>query len=175
MTRTLKYVIFNTDMGWIGVLGSARGLWRTTLPQPTAEKANELLGEKYAIWSPYLFDDLIQRLRDYFSGHRVSFLDQLDLFGATAFQRRVWEVTRLIPYGITRSYTWVAEQIGEPNAVRAVGQALARNPLPIIIPCHRVVTSGGRLGGYSGGVEMKKHLLYLETAANVEQTLMWGE
>jgi methylated-DNA-[protein]-cysteine S-methyltransferase len=79
----------------------------------------------------------------------------------------VWEITRLIPYGETRSYAWVAEQIGQPRAVRAVGQALGKNPLPIIIPCHRVITSNGKLGGFGGGLEMKKRLLSLEAATAI--------
>jgi len=112
-----------------------------------------------------LFEDLVARLRTYFSGHKVSFPDQLDLSGATPFQRQVWEKTRLIPFGETRSYSWVAEQIKQPGAVRAVGQALGRNPLPIIIPCHRVITADGKPGGYTGGLEMKRFLLRLEAIA----------
>jgi len=81
----------------------------------------------------------------------------------------VWQLTRLIPYGETRSYTWVAEQLGKAGAVRAVGQALARNPLPIIVPCHRVVAKDGKLGGYSGGVEKKDYLLRLESSANINR------
>ncbi|MCL0053233.1 methylated-DNA--[protein]-cysteine S-methyltransferase [Dehalococcoidales bacterium] len=169
MTRQLKYITFNTDMGWIGILGSAKGLLSTTLPQRSAQEVRQRLGDRVncAIWSPRLFDDLIKRLRIYFGGHNAAFPDELDLSPATPFQREVWEITRLIPYGETRSYAWVAEQIGRPKAVRAVGQALSRNPLPIIIPCHRVVTSEGKLGGYSGGVEMKRYLLYLEVATGV--------
>jgi len=105
------------------------------------------------------------RFRIYFSGDEITFPDELDLSGATHFQRRVWEITRLIPYGETRSYTWVAQQVGKPGAARAVGQALARNPLPIIIPCHRVLTIDGKLGGFSGGTEMKRCLLQLENSA----------
>ena len=169
MTGELKYITFNTIMGWIGVFDSVKGRLRTTLPQHSAQEAHQLLGDRlnHAAWSPHLFDDLIQRLRIYFGAHKVNFPDELDLSGATPFQRQAWEITRLIPYGETRSYTWVAEQIGKPGAVRAVGQALARNPLPVIIPCHRVVASDGRLGGYSGGVEMKKYLLYLEASASM--------
>ena len=167
MTRELKYVTFNTGMGWIGILSSARGLVRTTLPQPSAQEAHQLLGTSHAIWSPYLFSDLIQRFNAYLGGRRVTFPDPLDLSQATAFQRQVWEATRLIPYANTKSYLWVAEQIEKPGAVRAVGQALGRNPLPIIIPCHRVIASDGRLGGYSGGVEMKRYLLWLEASANI--------
>ena len=168
MIEKLKYITFSTNTGWVGMLGSKKGLTRTTLPQPSSQAALKLLGERatYADWSPNLFNGLIERFRVYFNGGQLAFPDELDLEGATPFQRRVWEITRLIPYGDTRSYIWVAEQIGKPGAARAVGQALARNPLPIIIPCHRVVNADGRLGGFSGGLEMKIQLLKLEVSAN---------
>ena len=169
MAEELEYITFNTDMGWVGILSSAEGLRGTTLPQRSAQEARQLLGNdiNYATWSPHRFNDLIERLRIYYSGHKATFSDELDLSPATAFQGEVWQITRLIPYGSTRSYSWVAEQIKRPGAVRAVGQALARNPLPIIIPCHRVLTSDGKLGDYSGGVEMKRYLLYLEASASI--------
>ena len=169
MTEELKYITFNTGMGWVGILGSAKGLRCVTLPQPSAQEARRLLGNegKYATWSPNLFDGIIKRFRSYLSGGKVDFPDELDLSGATPFQRKVWEVTRLIPYGKTRSYTWVAEQTKKPLAARAVGQALARNPLSIIIPCHRVLTIDGQLGGFTGGVEIKSHLLHLEASASL--------
>jgi len=107
----------------------------------------------------------MERLGAYFGGHKAAFADRLDFSGATSFQRQVWQITRLIPYGETRSYTWVAEQIKRPKAMRAVGQALARNPLPVIVPCHRVLNIDGKLGGYTGGIEMKKRLLSLEAPA----------
>jgi len=116
--------------------------------------------------SPHLFQDVASRLVSYLEGYRVGFPDELDLSPATGFQCRVWLVTRTIPYGESRSYGWVAEQLGQGRALQAVGQALAANPLPIIIPCHRVVAKGG-LGGYSGGAEMKQYLLGLEAAASV--------
>ena len=164
MSQQLNYIIFNTNVGWLGILGSAKGLLSATLPRHSAQEAYQLLDDRAnnATLSPHLFDDLIERLRIYFAGHKITFSDKLDLSGATPFQRQVWEITRLIPYGETRSYTWVAEQIKQPGAVRAVGQALSRNPLPIIVPCHRVLTINGKLGGYSGGVEMKRYLLWLE-------------
>ncbi|UCG10923.1 MAG: MGMT family protein [Dehalococcoidia bacterium] len=151
-------------MGWVGVLGSSSGLLATTLPQPSAQKARQQLGDgvTFASWSPNSFKDLTGRLSAYFYGAGVSFPDKLDLSHATPFQREVWAITRLIPYGETRSYNWVAEQIGKPEALRAVGQALGKNPLPIIIPCHRVVATSGWLGGFSGGAEMKQRLLSLE-------------
>ena len=169
MVSEPSYFIASTDMGWVGLLGSARGLLRLTLPQSSAKEARQRLGDSasYAAPNPHRFRDLVKRLRSYFSGHRVTFSDELDLSAATPFQRQVWEKTRLIPYGETRNYSWVEEQIKKPLAVRAVGQALGRNPLPIIIPCHRVVATGGKLGGYSGGLEMKKYLLRLEAQASM--------
>jgi methylated-DNA-[protein]-cysteine S-methyltransferase len=157
-------ITFKTEAGWIGISGSAKGLRRATLPQLSALEAFRLLKAEGAVWCPNIFENLVQRLRDYFGGYRVTFPDRLDLTGATSFQRRVWETTRLIPYGSTRDYLWVAEQIGIPRAARAVGQALAQNPLPVIIPCHRILTSNGSLGGYSGGTETKRWLLSLEAA-----------
>ncbi len=169
MTQELSYITFSTDMGWIGILSSAKGLLGTTLPQHSAQEACQQLGDSvsYVTWSPHPFKDLMERLKVYFSGHRATFPDKLDLSRATHFQRKVWEITRLIPYGETRSYTWVAEQIKKPRAMRAVGQALGKNPLPIIVPCHRVVASDGKLGGFGGGIEMKRHLLSLETSASI--------
>ncbi len=167
MKRELGYVIFETEAGWLGVLGSNTGLRRTTLPQPSQEEAHRSLGASLidAVWSDYLFPELIARFRAYFTGRYVIFPTALDLSGATAFQRRVWEATCRIPYGETRSYHWVAERLKQPGAARAVGQALGRNPLPIIIPCHRVVASDGKPGGFTGGIATKNFLLQLENSA----------
>jgi len=169
MTQELFYVIFNTSAGWVGMLGSRAGLLRVTLPQCLPEGIFQQLGisPNQAALSPQRFQNLMERFRAYFAGHKVDFPDRLDLSTATAFQREVWETTRLIPYGETRSYTWVAEQIRKQRAVRAVGQALGKNPLPVIIPCHRVLASNGGLGGFSGGLEMKRFLLHLEVVARI--------
>ena len=164
----LRYTIFDTDAGWVGVLGSSWGLRRLTLPQRSSDEAHLFLGDgvNYATSSPSFYEDLIGRLKGYFAGQKTTFPDKLDLSPASAFQLRVWEATRLIPCGKTQSYLWVARIMGKPRAVRAVGQALGRNPLPIIIPCHRVVALGGKLGGFGGGLEMKKYLLALEAKDN---------
>ncbi|MFC1937588.1 methylated-DNA--[protein]-cysteine S-methyltransferase [Chloroflexota bacterium] len=163
----LKYVAFNTEMGWVGIMGSAKGLVGVTLPQCSAQEVCLLLGDgvQHAVHSAEPFEDLIQRFCTYFSGGGVAFPDTLDFSCATPFQRDVWLATRSIIYGETRSYAWVARQIGKPVAVRAVGQALSRNPWPIIIPCHRVLTSDGKLGGFAGGLDMKRRLLDLESAS----------
>jgi methylated-DNA-[protein]-cysteine S-methyltransferase len=159
----LHYTISKTDMGWLGLLGSDSGLLAATLPQASAQEAERLLGEiKNAIPSQKPFADLIKRLKAYFAGQRVAFPDRLDLSWATDFQRQVWRITQNIPYGETRSYGWIAERMGKKGA-RAVGQALSRNRLPVIIPCHRVVAGDGSLSGYSGGVGVKESLLRLET------------
>jgi len=166
MDREIKYIISTTKMGWVGVSGSTEGLLCIVLPQRSAQQARRLLGEMpgCVVQSDSWFGDLIQRLKTYFNGDKAAFSDELDLSGATPFQRRVWETARLIPYGETRSYAWVARQAGKAEAARAVGQALARNPLPVIIPCHRVIASDGKLGGFSGGVDMKRRLLRLEAS-----------
>ena len=168
MNAELKYITFNTDMGWVGILASAKGLLSTTLPQYSTQEARQLLGDNVnqANWFPDRFADLAERLKLYFSGSKVTFSDELDLTGATPFQREVWQKTRFIPYGETRSYRWVAEQINRPTTVRVVGQTLGRNPLAIIVPCYRVVAGDGKLGGFGGGVELKRYLLRLE-ASNI--------
>ncbi len=108
-----------------------------------------------------------QELQEYLTGSRRHFTVPLDLQGS-AFFRRVWDALRAIPYGQTLTYAAVAVQVQRPRAVRAVGVACARNPVPLIIPCHRVVGSNGALRGFGGGVAMKAALLKLE-GADIEQ------
>lgn len=106
------------------------------------------------------------QLEDYFVGKRTAFDLPLDLSKTTSFQYRVLQTTGTIPAGVVWTYGQVAKAIGKPKASRAVGQALGRNPVPIVVPCHRVVAGNGQLGGYSGGggIESKKLLLRLEKA-----------
>jgi len=160
--REQKYVLIKTKLGWMGVLGTSLGLCRIVLPQTTTEAVLISLGNYLAVFSASSFDDLPYRLKQYLNGEVVTFCDKLDLADATPFQQAVWGVTRSIPYGETRSYRWVAEQLGVPQARRAVGQALARNPLPIVVPCHRVIAANGSSGGFRGGIEMKHYLLEME-------------
>ncbi len=162
-----EYYIWKSPRGWIFVLGSARGLVTLTLPCSTPGEASGYLGEagRGAVLNPGRFEDLARRLDGYFLGRQVSFGDELDLSGATPFQRKVWEAARHIPAGETRSYGWLAQKIGRPKGARAVGQALRRNPLPIIVPCHRVIASRGGLGGFSAGSDWKKELLKIEAGS----------
>lgn len=102
-----------------------------------------------------------QQLIEYFEGRRKEFAIPLDLDG-TPFRKKVWKALLSIPYGQTMSYGQIASHIGKPKASRAVGQACGANPVPIIVPCHRVLTSSGSLGGYTGGTHIKNALLKLE-------------
>jgi O-6-methylguanine DNA methyltransferase len=113
----------------------------------------------------------IQQILDYLEGKRSAFELSLDLRG-TEFQRRVWEALLAIPYGQTRSYADVARTIREPAAVRAVGTANGANPCAIVVPCHRVVATGGKLGGYGGGLPLKRRLLALEHANPLDGDLL---
>lgn len=108
-----------------------------------------------------LLSQAVDQLRAYFAGELRDFDLTLDLEG-TDFQRRVWRELRCIPYGETRSYSFVANALGAPKAVRAVGAANGRNPIPIVVPCHRVIGAGGSLVGYGGGLPLKRFLLDLE-------------
>jgi methylated-DNA-[protein]-cysteine S-methyltransferase len=118
-------------------------------------------------WQPAIagaFDAAVAQLDAYFAGGLHRFDVDVELTG-TPFQRRVWAALQTIPYGETRTYLQLAEQIGAPRAARAVGMAIGRNPVSIIVPCHRVIGSSGRLTGYAGGLERKRILLALEIGA----------
>jgi methylated-DNA-[protein]-cysteine S-methyltransferase len=167
MRQQSYYVIFKTSAGWMGLLGSAAGLKRTTLPQTSQEQAITALDidTNKVILSQKYFKDLVKQFQDFFKGRHVDFQEKHDLSQSTVFQRKVWKAARQIPYGQTGSYGWIARKINKPRAARAVGQALGKNPLPVIIPCHRVLKSDGKLGGFSGGLAMKKRLISLEKRA----------
>ena len=153
-----------TSMGWIGVLASDKGIRRLALPHSSPQWAVEALQPEAsrAELDPAHFEELRQELERYFTGAVVDFHQELDMKGAAPFFLRAWSACRSIPRGEVRSYAWLAAQAGSPRAVRAAGQAMARNPVAIIIPCHRVIASSGGLHGYGGGLELKQRLLDLE-------------
>ena len=162
----LSYTIFETELGWVGIIASSAGVRRILLPQ-ASRQAIELLLYKHmgnAVADGQLLGDLPSRLRRYLNGELVAFPDSLDLAGTTPFQQSIWLAARSIPYGETRSYGWLACQVDRPRASRAAGQALAQNPLPFIIPCHRVIARSGKIGGFSGGERLKRYLLEMETS-----------
>jgi O-6-methylguanine DNA methyltransferase len=165
--EAFKYDIFETPSGWVGVLASPAGVRRCAL-KPTPDQAfAELYPEvETARQDEAALAPVRERLLAYMCGEGVS-LDgvPLDMEGATPFFRRAWEACRRIPPGETRSYKWLAEQAGRPNAPRAAGQAMARNRFCLFVPCHRVIASDGSLGGYGGGgLGVKKRLLEMERA-----------
>jgi methylated-DNA-[protein]-cysteine S-methyltransferase len=123
-------------------------------------------------------DGLLAEARDqlcrYFAGEAVDFGGlPLSVPGGTDFERAVWKAMSGIPYGEMRTYGQIATEVGEPDAARAVGTACNRNPLPIVVPCHRVVGAGGKLVGFGGGVWRKKILLELEARVRIEQEFLF--
>ena len=107
----------------------------------------------------------MNELAAYFAGERVPFRTKLDLGAGTPFQREVWRALRRIPYGQTASYGDIARRVGRPRACRAVGAANGANPVPILVPCHRVIRASGELGGYGAGLPIKRWLLHHEGCA----------
>jgi len=154
---TIYYSIFDSPIGKLLLTATERGLRSIHFGGKLPEHArNELWIESTQVLQPYQ-----EQLRAYFLGELREFTCKLDLKG-TEFQRKCWDALLRIPYGKTCSYAEIAHQVGSPRAFRAVGQANHNNPIPIIVPCHRVITSSGTLGGYGGGLDVKQKLLQLE-------------
>jgi len=153
-------LVFRSPIGLIGLEAGPRGLRRIVL-RPTRREARAL---RSLPSSPLVRRARVQ-LEAYFAGQRKRFDLPLDLSRGTAFQRAVWRACARIPYGRVRSYAGLATTARRPRAARAVGQAMRANPLPIVIPCHRVVASDGALGGYGAGLALKQKLLALEGVA----------
>jgi len=137
-----------------------------------------MVGQTYepsrADWSPdpKAFADVVEQLGDYFAGELTGFDIRFDLAG-TPFQQSVWKALLTIPYGETRTYGHIAEQIGTPGSARAVGLANGRNPIAIVVPCHRVIGAAGHLTGYGGGLQRKRILLDLEKTRAPANSAFW--
>ncbi|MHC4571820.1 MAG: methylated-DNA--[protein]-cysteine S-methyltransferase [Planctomycetota bacterium] len=168
MQKATKYTIFKTRWGHFGLAGTEYGLLRTYLPRPDYEKIKcRLISDLDAAqFDKGLFKTLQKRISDYFDGTCINFDKDIPVItdGLSFFAGRVLDACRDIKFGQTISYGRLAEKIGKAGAARAVGGALAKNPLPLIIPCHRVVCANGGIGGFSaaGGVTIKKRMLELE-------------
>jgi len=158
--------VFQIPMvGWFGAAFSTHGLIEMTLPAASEAESWERLrrSRTYRYPPPTDFLDLlVSEMEQYFRGTLREFTTSLDVSAHTPFRQKVWEIDCQIPYGQTRTYGWVAGQLDKPRAARAVGGALAANPIPIVIPCHRVVAKDGGLCGYAGGIQVKADLLALE-------------
>jgi methylated-DNA-[protein]-cysteine S-methyltransferase len=165
---TVSVARLATPLGDLHLFGTPRGLLTITLPgQPRAD--GEALAHRWL--GPVTFSeqlgalaDALAQLAEYFAGQRREFDVPLDLRG-TSFQQRVWRAVLAVPYGETSTYGQIAAAIGKPAAARAVGAANGANPLPPIVPCHRLIGAGGALHGYGGGLATKARLLALERGA----------
>ena len=164
---SLEPADFASVRGWIGLVASERGLRMLTLPVADRDTALSTLRGHYSDVSIVPDDDTLlavaRQVQAYLRGELREFTVTLDLRGYSAFALAVWAAANRIAYGQTRTYRWIAEQAGGAGIYQAVGSALGANPVPLIIPCHRVVGSDGSLTGYAGGVEMKERLLALES------------
>ena len=161
----MRYRVIETEYGYVAILVSDKGLAGLALPAESADRALWQLGRKaeQAVEDAALLPGLVDRLQRYFAGEVVDFPDTPDLSAGTDFQQRVWQAARLIPRGETRSYGWVAAQAGSPRGFRATGQAMGKNPVPVIVPCHRVIAGDGTIGGFSSGLDRKRLLMSLES------------
>jgi methylated-DNA-[protein]-cysteine S-methyltransferase len=151
---TAAWDVVPTPIGPLALEAGPAGLRRVRFPgdEPTGDR------------DPAALRAAAAQLSEYFAGRRTAFDLALDLRG-TALQRAVWDRLQAIPYGETITYTRLAADLGRPAAVRAVGAAVGRTPVPIVVPCHRVVGSDGSLRGYAGGLDRKRALLDLERSA----------
>ena len=165
----MKYVTFYTKWGYAGFVGGESGIRRVCLPMNRLDQVRAvLLNDRGAEMDEEFMPRLRAAVRGYFAGQPADFERfKVDFGVQSEFSRAILEACRAVPYGRTVTYGALAEAAGCPKAARAVGQALARNPLPLIIPCHRVVNSDGRIGGFSaaGGADMKQRMLELERSA----------
>jgi methylated-DNA-[protein]-cysteine S-methyltransferase len=163
----IGYASLDSPLGTLHVAVTRRGLVRLAFAEEHADTVLERLAGELSpriVHAPSLLDPVRRELDEYFDGRRREFQIALDWALIGPFARRVLSSTAAIPYGGHRSYGEVAAAAGSPHGARAAGNALGANPIPIVIPCHRVLRSGGALGGYGGGTERKRWLLELEGA-----------
>ncbi len=163
----IELALVPTRIGDLGLAWNARGIVAIHLPRGDAAQTLRSLRRQYpaAPVRAVAPAEYQRELQAYATGQVREFRAPLDWSAIKPFQRAVLETANRIPFGETRTYQWIAQQIGKPRAARAVGRALATNPIPIILPCHRVIGSDGGLHGYGGGLPLKRKLLELEGAA----------
>lgn len=161
------YGIFDSSLGVICIASTEKGVCKIALPEESQEDFFRWLrahfGQQNVIADKGRNEAVLAELENYLAGELREFQSPLDLRG-TEFQKGVWKEVKAIPYGTTCSYRDITERIGHPRAYRAVGAANRANPIPIIVPCHRVIGRDGSLRGYGGGLAMKERLLRLEGA-----------
>ncbi len=168
MTDIIHYSCLNPPFGPVFVAKTVKGICFINLSKISEAGFQSLLRKKFKkepIRDDEKLKSVLNEMRDEVSGHQVNFKSLLDLRIGTVFQRKVWDKISKIPHGELRTYKWIASEIGNINAVRAVGNAVGKNPVPPIIPCHRVIRTDGKLGGFSSGIPLKKWLLKLEKSS----------
>lgn len=162
---TVYHALLQTPIGALQLFSTSQGLMKLALPNEPRSVAEtyirRLLGAITICEDAAAHEIALAELTGYFAGACHAFSAPLDPRG-TAFQRLVWDAVAAVPYGEIRTYGEIARTIGRPAAVRAVGAANGANPLPVIIPCHRLIGANGDLTGYGGGIEIKRQLLKLE-------------
>ena len=160
------YDVIESEVGPLLAAVTDRGLARITYdpdPERELERLARLAGPR-VLRAPRALDETRRELDDYFAGRRKAFDLELDLRGQARFAAAVLDELAKVPYGRTATYGELATRAGNPRAARAVGMVMNRNPIPIVLPCHRIVGASGSLVGYGGGLERKEHLLRLEGA-----------
>ena len=182
----LVYDVFRVSLGWCAAARGGKGICAFVLPVHSARIAEEEIlaltarllppGAPAPRRAPSALRRLAEAAAQYFEGEPVHFDEfPVDLSSGTSFQRRVWSVIGRIPYGQVRTYQWIGVEIGRPEAARAIGQAVGANPVPLLIPCHRVVGSDGSLVGFSaeGGIGLKVKMLDLEKVRTHRAGTRW--
>jgi methylated-DNA-[protein]-cysteine S-methyltransferase len=163
----ISYASIDSPFGTLHAATTKRGLVRVAFPEESIESVLERLARGLSpriVEAPASLEPVKRELEEYFAGRRRTFEIPLDWSLIGPFGRRVLHATAEIPYGGYLSYAEVASEAGSPRGSRAAGNALGANPIPIVIPCHRVLRTGGAIGGYGGGLDRKRYLLELEGA-----------
>jgi O-6-methylguanine DNA methyltransferase len=173
MRKTLRSphqsVAFKTEWAWVELSASGKGVTGIVLSRTNHRDAHSPRSTSKV--SLPIVKEAQAQLVAYLHGTRREFSVPVDLSGGTAFQRRVWRTIQRIPFGRVRSYRWVAARVGGTQYARAVGMALGANPVPIVVPCHRIVAHDGSLGGFSCGLQVKRRLLKLEGTLSLLKSL----
>jgi O-6-methylguanine DNA methyltransferase len=171
----INHLTINTGLGELWLGSTPKGLFSLNMGGVDSDALRGLFaGRKEIVFKEGggIAEKAAREVLRYLEGKHKKFSVPLDLTGWSPFAKHVWRVTARIPFGQVRAYAWVADRVGGPNFARAVGGALGMNPIPIIVPCHRVVGAHGSLGGFTGGLHLKRWLLEFEAGS---QALPWLE